>query len=156
GMVSTTYVQFLKGSLLVFFSLVLTVLIFARGLHVGGPERQPVFLGAAAVDRWLSERLKDAALLPADGAWKEKPYLRLRENTSGEITTWRKVPSRDPGLFDLHETQTLTVTTQGRRLVNGLPQGRGEGERDLWPVGNIKTGSNDYFTRSQSYPREDH
>lgn len=34
GMVSTTYVQFLKGSLLVLFSLVLTLLILYRGLNV--------------------------------------------------------------------------------------------------------------------------
>lgn len=34
GMVSTTYVQFLKGSLLVFFSAILTVLILNRGLTV--------------------------------------------------------------------------------------------------------------------------
>jgi cation/acetate symporter len=34
GMVSTTYVQFLKGSLLVIFSAILTVLILMRGLEV--------------------------------------------------------------------------------------------------------------------------
>src|SRR6187431_458787 len=34
GMVSTTYVQFIKGSLLVAFSLVLTILILQRGLTV--------------------------------------------------------------------------------------------------------------------------
>jgi cation/acetate symporter len=34
GMVSTTYVQFLKGGLLVVFSLVLTILILFRGLEV--------------------------------------------------------------------------------------------------------------------------
>jgi cation/acetate symporter len=33
GMVSTTYVQFIKGSLLVFFSAILTVLILNRGLE---------------------------------------------------------------------------------------------------------------------------
>ena len=33
GMVSTTYVQFLKGSLLVIFSAVLTVMILNRGLR---------------------------------------------------------------------------------------------------------------------------
>ncbi len=39
GMVSTTWVQFLKGSLLVFFSLLLTILILHRGLRVeAGPE----------------------------------------------------------------------------------------------------------------------
>src|SRR5215218_2632314 len=34
GMVSTTWVQFIKGSLLVFFCLILTVLILRRGLQV--------------------------------------------------------------------------------------------------------------------------
>src|SRR5690349_8797732 len=34
GMASTTYVQFLKGSLLVFFSGILTVMILQRGLSV--------------------------------------------------------------------------------------------------------------------------
>lgn len=38
GMVSTTYVQFLKGSLLVIFSAVLTVMILQRGLKVSEPE----------------------------------------------------------------------------------------------------------------------
>jgi cation/acetate symporter len=47
GMVSTTYVQFLKGGLLVIFSTVLTVLILQRGLSVGAgtpdglPRREP-------------------------------------------------------------------------------------------------------------------
>lgn len=41
GMVSTTYVQFLKGSLLVLFTLILTILILHRGLNVpesAGPQ----------------------------------------------------------------------------------------------------------------------
>ena len=41
GMVSTTYVQFLKGLLLVFFSTSLTVLILQRGLEVT-PKDSPV------------------------------------------------------------------------------------------------------------------
>ncbi|MFP6611796.1 MAG: cation acetate symporter, partial [Pirellulales bacterium] len=41
GMVSTTWVQFLKGSLLVIFSAVLTILILARGFDTapGGDDR---------------------------------------------------------------------------------------------------------------------
>src|SRR6187401_2867457 len=38
GMVSTTWVQFLKGGLLVLFSTLLTVLILQRGLSVNLPE----------------------------------------------------------------------------------------------------------------------
>lgn len=41
GMVSTTYVQFLKGLLLVFFSTILTVLILQRGLEVT-PKNSPL------------------------------------------------------------------------------------------------------------------
>jgi cation/acetate symporter len=41
GMVSTTYVQFLKGLLLVFFSTILTVLILQRGLEVT-PKDSPI------------------------------------------------------------------------------------------------------------------
>jgi cation/acetate symporter len=44
GMVSTTWVQFIKGSLLVIFSAVLTVLILARGFHArtGPVETQTI------------------------------------------------------------------------------------------------------------------
>lgn len=38
GMVSTTYVQFIKGSLLVIFSTVLVVMILNRGIDVGQPR----------------------------------------------------------------------------------------------------------------------
>lgn len=76
GMVSTTYVQFLKGSLLVLFSTVLTVLILQRGLVA---------------------------------------------DTSAEAMA----------------PQTITLTPEGKKLVNGLPQGRGEGEGDLRPVGHV-------------------
>ena len=85
GMVSTTWVQFLKGSLLVLFSLLLTVLILNRGLEVD-------------------------------------PRYRLAEETGS-----------DP----FKERQTLTITADGRRLVNGQPQGTGPGESDFWPVGHV-------------------
>ena len=73
GMVSTTYVQFLKGALLVIFSTVLTALILERGLTV--------------------------APMPAP--------------------------------------QTLARLSDGQVLANGLPRGRGPGEADLDPVGQV-------------------
>lgn len=76
GMVSTTYVQFIKGGLLVIFSGILTVLILRDGL-------------VARTDAAASE------------------------------------------------PQTLTTTADGRKLVNGVPQGLGEGQADLRPVGHI-------------------
>jgi cation/acetate symporter len=75
GMVSTTYVQFLKGGLLVIFSLVLTILILFRGLEVT-PESE---LGRTQV-------------------------IELRD---------------------------------GKRFVNGVPIGFGEGETNVEPVGKL-------------------
>lgn len=77
GMVSTTYVQFLKGSLLVIFSLVLTVMILQRGLKVNEPEAGPL------------------------------------------------------------ATQSVEITKEGTKLVNGSPQGKKKGEPDLWTVGHV-------------------
>ena len=74
GMMSTTWVQFLKGSLLVIFSAVLTVMILQRGFEA------------------------------------------------------------KPGVDQI---QTETKTADGRTLINGLPQGEGEGETSLAPVGHI-------------------
>jgi cation/acetate symporter len=85
GMVSTTWVQFIKGSLLVIFSTILTILILNRGLSVD-PRYQP-----------------------------------------------QDIQGADP----FAETQTLVVEPDGQRIVNGLPQGRGTGQGDLWPVGHV-------------------
>src|SRR5205085_672508 len=42
GMVSTTWVQFIKGSLLVFFCTILVILILSRGLKVSPPSTPQV------------------------------------------------------------------------------------------------------------------
>ncbi len=59
GMVSTTYVQFLKGGLLVVFSVVLTILILNRGLSVGDRYRPGGLfgndLGDPYEDQWTTQ-----------------------------------------------------------------------------------------------------
>lgn len=85
GMVSTTYVQFIKGGLLLLFSTLLTVLILQRGLQVDPRYQQAASTG------------------------------------------------KDP----FAEKQTVAIGPNGEKIVNGLPQGHGEGQTDLWPVGHI-------------------
>ena len=87
GMVSTTWVQFIKGSLLVLFCFVLTILILQRGLVVDGGAAQSPFaskpaaeiLGRAGID-----------VLPKTGAWAGKPYTRLQDHASGRVEVWRE------------------------------------------------------------------
>jgi cation/acetate symporter len=80
GMVSTTYVQFLKGTLLVVFSFILTLMILNRGLTVKEP--------AAGFDT---------------------PQTKIDKRPDGKV------------------------------IVNGLPQGKNEGQGDFWPVGHVRS-----------------
>jgi cation/acetate symporter len=134
GMVSTTWVQFIKGSLLVLFCLYLTVLILARGVR-GSESAAAPFARLPA-----SEVLSRAGVTPVtpSGGWTGKPYVHLRNDDTGLVEVWKE---EEGGL--LTETQRLTVTTDGRRLVDGVPQGRGPGERDLRPVGHVLDGENE-------------
>jgi cation/acetate symporter len=114
GMVSTTWVQFIKGSLLVIFCLILTVMILRRGLVVPPNARD-----AITVDSPLSEV--------------------QTKNPDGTTTFYRPAPP-PPGTslrateVYLVKTQTLTTTPDGKLLVNGKPKSV---ENDLKPVGAV-------------------
>ena len=99
-MVSTTYVQFLKGSLLVLFGAVLTVMILNRGLTTQptNPGYRPPRVTrevAASPDHSFTADdlgLANSEILPAEGPWSDRPYLRTREANTGVVTVWRKTP----------------------------------------------------------------
>ena len=132
GMVSTTWVQFIKGSLLVLFCFVLTILILRRGLIVNGGAAESPFAARPAAEILARPGIE---VLPKTGAWVGKPYTRLQDLASGRVEVWRE-ETRD-GVAWLTETQRVTVTPAGARLVDGVPQGKGEGQRDLRPVGHV-------------------
>ncbi|QEG17742.1 sodium/solute symporter [Gimesia maris] len=145
GMVSTTYVQFLKGSLLVIFSTILTVLILQRGLSTepvndGKSTHQFQILGPVAendLKQWRSElKLTDQDKLTSldQGAWAEKGFLQLTQD--GKNSYW-KISENEEQQYFLSETQYKLTTSQGAVIINGLPQGTGEGETDFYPVGRI-------------------
>ncbi|WP_278470358.1 cation acetate symporter [Gimesia maris] len=145
GMVSTTYVQFLKGSLLVIFSTILTVLILQRGLSTepvndGKSTHQFQILGPVAendLQQWRSElKLTDQDKLTSldQGAWANKGFLQLTQD--GKNSYW-KISENEEQQYFLSETQYKLTTSQGAVIINGLPQGTGEGETDFYPVGRI-------------------
>jgi len=132
GMVSTTWVQFIKGSLLVLFCFLLTILILRRGLVVDAGTGDEPF-AYRPVQSVLAR--PDLEVLPKAGAWAGKPYTRLRNRSTGLVEVWREEGRGDAAR--LTETQRVTVTPSGARLIDGLPQGRGPGQRDLRPVGHV-------------------
>lgn len=132
GMVSTTYVQFLKGSLLVFFAAILAWIILARGFEakLGGNDGYAFkVLGPAA-----SIEACGVDLLPVDSGWEKIPFVRSR-GSDGRVVVWH-VETSSTGEVTLRESQTVTQTGSGL-LVNGQPLGRKPGEAQLHPVGYV-------------------
>ena len=129
GMVSTTWVQFIKGSALVILCAIMTVMILARGLtKPTGEEAADVPRRGVSVAEVVGTG--EAAVLPEEGGWVGKPYIRVQDQGTGLVSVWRT-----SGEDTLDAAQTLTVARDGRKFANGLPQGRGPGEGDLTPVG---------------------
>ncbi len=138
GMVSTTWVQFLKGSLLVLFSGILTMMILSRGFETaGGGADGHVFqtLGPFAAE-------EDIAQWPLQGELSAgPPVVHEGESTHRTFVQWDgrmwSVDRSEEGQAYLHEAQTLEVRPDGTKLVNGEPRGTKKGEPELHPVGHV-------------------
>ncbi|MEZ6072944.1 MAG: cation acetate symporter [Pirellulales bacterium] len=138
GMVSTTWVQFLKGSLLVVFSAVLTVLILARGFKTadGGDDGfQFGRLGPFPADSQLAAEAAPpkTTLVVGDGDWHGSRFRRYRNDDTGIITVW-STHETDDGVM-LLEAQSVATGADGVHLVNGEPKGEEKGEAELHPIG---------------------
>lgn len=146
GMVSTTWVQFLKGALLVVFSAILTWMILDRGFKVAdggvdGHHFQSITVQADDLSNGDGKvgELNDVDVLPAADGWekaKEK-FVRLKSRTTGDVTVWRSSSEEGSSTVTLSEAQTLTKTADGKMLVNGQPKGKKKGEPELHPVGYV-------------------
>ncbi|MEX2317626.1 MAG: cation acetate symporter [Pirellulales bacterium] len=142
GMVSTTWVQFIKGSLLVAFSALLTVLILIRGFHEGrggldgysfrtlGP-----FNKSDLTSGMKPAELGDTAILPGEGPWQSAPFVRTRD-AQGAVTVW-SIRDAGGGRAFLDEAQTVTKRGDGQTAVNGRANVDGSGDNRLHPVGHI-------------------
>lgn len=119
GMVSTTWVQFIKGFLLVIFCTLLTLLILQRGFNTAPTPRTAT-----------AESLRAEGAQVEDAPWPGKPYARSTA-PDGTQTVWRV--SEDKSWT---ATQALTVTAAGQRLLNGMPHAP---DNDFEPVGTLAT-----------------
>ncbi len=116
GMISTTWVQFIKGSLLVVFCAGLTITILARGLSTNPYQLSH---GSGHVFRAgpEAEIAQGQSVVKSEGVWANKPYVWLR-NAEGRVAPWRNDKGR------LSETQTIKkkgATT----IINGVPKSEG-------------------------------
>ncbi len=143
GMVSTTWVQFLKGSLLVVFSAILTWMIVERGFEVkSGGDDGHMFRRISTLRQDVDSPGPFAAMggwevLPREGSWSETQheFVRLQESATGRITAWLVEETDNPANVILVEAQTHVARTGQPDLVNGLEKGDEKGEPELHPVG---------------------
>lgn len=146
GMVSTTWVQFLKGSLLVVFSAILTFSILQRGFETadGGGDGHAFVNLTLQADLPQAEQLHELGYeeVPVDDeAWAEFPYVRLKDK-DGIVLPFRKTTA-ESGAILLSECQEIRVDKNKARWINGvLESNSSESEEDaakaqLHPVGHV-------------------
>ena len=122
GMTSTTYVQFIKGAMLVVFSLIVTVAVLYRGLST-----QPDQGGRVPFYQYKTLEAKEVkgALVVADKAYAVKGAVPVKAETyvklvNNGVETWWLRADKD-GKISLKETQYEVKKADGSKLVNGLP-----------------------------------
>ncbi len=146
GMVSTTYVQFLKGSLLIVFSLVLTVLILGRGFGTKELPWDNQQVGNLTFPLQLDlqpEAAQQWAAFQAAMQWQKiesggVEFSRATDPQTGRQYYFRILGSGYGDRSNTVElTQWVTRTPDGLVSVNGLPLGMDEGQAVLSPVGRV-------------------
>lgn len=118
GMKSTTYVQFIKGGLLIVFSVVLTAVLLVSGLKTT-PDNDRY-----RAPQELSADIEGGEVTSVDGGYDIAAQTAAGEYTmvalaKGGIRTWW---SLDESAGVLHEALSKTRTADGRILYNGAPR----------------------------------
>jgi cation/acetate symporter len=132
GMTSTTYVQFLKGGLLIVFSTILVIAVLANGVSLtpGDDFHQPRSLAATldANGQLEAVDLADATIV-AQRVEGQTQLVLLEQD--GVQTWWSVEGSGDEA--QLKEALSITTRADGVRLYNGAPQD----ERRFFQVGSF-------------------
>jgi len=115
GMASTTYVQFIKGSLLIIFSTVLTISLCVNGFKLKPDEnyRELRSLEATAVAGKVSAASEGYTV-----AGQQGDLVKLSKDG---INTWWQLKT-EGGKAVLKEALSATIQANGSKLYNGEPQ----------------------------------
>jgi cation/acetate symporter len=137
GMTSTTYVQFLKGGLLLIFSAALVIAVLVRGLSTapdqGGRVPYPEF-------REMAATVTADAATPSDPAYAFAAFKKAGGHTFAKLSkdgafSWWEVAAAADGTATLAQTQWTEAKPDGSLLVNGAPASKAN---QLALVGNLE------------------
>ncbi len=132
GMASTTYVQFIKGGLLVIFSLVIVGMLLVRGFATN-PEHEGTTFHMLSTIPLTSSQTGD--IVPADSSYTVVEEFNIGANTfvkvskDGLETYWKLEAAQNV----LTEAQSIVTPPSGPALYNGAPKEDGR----FFQVGNF-------------------
>ena len=120
GMASTTYVQFLKGAMLIVFSFILVVAVLVRGLSTAPDQGGKVAFYAY---KTLPAAVTDTGVVPEDPSYivvgysPDQKFVKLSKD--GMITWWSQDHASEKVV--LQESQSKTIMPDGGVRINGAP-----------------------------------
>jgi cation/acetate symporter len=120
GMTSTTYVQFIKGALLVVFSTILTVFILKNGLNLVPNENYHKFTRIEAIVHNDTEvSIPDSTYILK--TTKTVGNLVFAKVEKGGVDCWYHLNNKTDKA-NLEEVLYITVNENGEKLYNGAPK----------------------------------
>jgi cation/acetate symporter len=124
GMTSTTYVQFIKGGLLIIFSLVIVITVLNRGMKLVPNQEYHRFITLdTTIENGKVASVSDANYtISGEHAVSGMTFVRLQK---GGIQSWWKLNS-GKGAPILEEALSITTPKQGPKLFNGEPKEAGK------------------------------
>lgn len=135
GMTSTTYVQFIKGGMLIVFSFVLAIAVCVRGL-----ETKPDQGGQVPFYEYktLTATIQGGKIIPNDKKYNFVGMHKVKgvgfiELVSENKHTWWKLGDKD-GKTALFETQSIVVKADHTVMINGAKE---SDTNQLRQVGNL-------------------
>ena len=132
GMTSTTYVQFIKGALLLILSVILTGYILKNGFTLSPDHKNQPYHKFMT----LSPQMSDTSVVAVDG-WevisqqdvKGKDFVKMKRDG---VERWFHLLNKE-GNYTLKEALSISDGPNGEQLYNGRPKG----EAKFFQVGHM-------------------
>ena len=136
GMASTTYVQFLKGALLIVFSTILCFALFNRGLTTEPNQNDTVPFYKYAT---INAQIAGDTVVPIDSSFQYLRQVDYREHTFVELAkngtkNWWVQDISENNSIVLKESQSAVTSADGQDWINGTIASK---ENQLRQVGNL-------------------
>ncbi|TVQ17554.1 MAG: cation acetate symporter [Bacteroidetes bacterium] len=132
GMTSTTFVQFIKGALLIIFATILTGYILNNGFSLKPTEDYHQFAEIPATLSNDQVIAIESEQFYISGQIKHGDEVFVILN-DGSYDTWFRLTTSETGTPILSEALSITLTAEGERLYNGAPKS----EERFYQVGHM-------------------